>query len=849
MALTASPYSGNDYTAVSTRPINLPVNDIMKAFVAKNQYWEEGARRVKSVYENALDLSLTKTANRVIKDDYLRNAQEEIKKLSASDMGDVSVQRAGISVFTPLLKDEGIMSDDQATKYISRVNAEALNFRNRDGGKEYSATNHAYALDGAAEFQDPKNTDRMAGKKYLQQAKEYTPYYDTTTEMLNIKSKCGDVSNTSTSIDQGYINSVTNAGTSADKLHDCITSGLSDKALKQFQINGYVQYGKNYKALGDDYVHTLNQTEQQIRAKMAVQAGYITATGKNALSPDMQKYYTSENELLNKRLANVQQSRNNIMAGDYKELQTNYESIAGSVFTNRALTNFSNSFYTAKHEEKKQADGWQTALLTQQGMNTRQERDFKHDVEMQDKKHDDDMELMYGKALTKMGAGIAGLYSQPQQFFSSATETQTPTYDNLLTTIEGAQMDHDKTLKDMFISMKNTNLGDQWLADKDVSFLSTPKGMNEFYNWAKSYNQGLIDKKDILKGQQLKPFFDQLSTAAQTLDINNSIKAKVDNSIAPEVMARFNNGLKSVYSSLKPFTMDGQTISATRQKAILTGNDSEYEVRIQKSEPGLFGDMTSGGGSSRTINFVNKRTGVNYTGYADMKGLPQEFYQAIKKYTDLTDRSKSEFKGKADDVLGKQYATQMATFAIDKTREANTWKEMIATRVAPSDKDFSKQIGVLNSPLTGSATFRVPKSFGSGNEKTDVSDEDIKRTLSSEFGNSTVSEVKDSPDGKFLDVTIKDKSFNFSPSYSSNREALLQLANIYQRELQGPTKETNKQLAQGMSPVDLHSYSINIDRNKNAYIYDKTTNQAIQSNLPIERAIQVYNALIQGNIK
>ncbi len=840
---TSSPYSNNDYSGVQTRPFNLPVNDIMKAFVAKNQYWEDGARRIKSVYDNALNLSLTKDGNKQIKDDFLIKAQEEIKKLSSSDLGDIAVQKAGISVFTPLFKDDGIMSDDQATKYIHSTNQDALSYRDKDGGKEYSATNHAYALDGANEFNDSNNKDRFAGRKYLEQKKQYVPYYDTTTEMLNIQSKCGDTSNTNVSIEQGYMKTITDSGIPEDKLKGCIVSGLSDKARKQFSINGYVAYGKNYGALASDYDKNLINSEATIKNIIAKNEGYLSAVGKNSLSPEMKQLYQSKNENLTRSLVDIQQSRQKITSGDYSEVKDKYETISGSIFSDRAINNFASSFFTNKHDVKLQADGWQMALLTQQGLNTRQDIDFKNDKTMETLKHENAMELMFGKSIMggKNGLSIGNPYNTPDPAFGAGEETQTTTYDNLIKTIDSTSNNYNKEIEDMFIFLKNSNIDNKWLHGKDVNYFKTPEGVKELYNYINVYTKGLLDVKDLKTLSQLKPFFDNLSGYRQAIDINSEIKNKVDSQIAPEVKAKFDNQLASIYNGFKPFMIDGRLIDGNRQKAILNGYDNDYKVEIGSGGGGILGDMTSGN-YGKTYAVVDKRTGR-------IVPISNEFNKATTDYSKLMDATKSEFKGKADDVLGKQYSTQVATFNIDKSRESNIWKERFASRLAPSDKDFDKQIGVLNSKLNGTATFRIPKSFGSGNDKTEMKQDKIKETLSKEYGISTIDNVKDSPDGNFIDITIKHKSFDFTSNYSQNRDALMLLANIAQQELNsGKTTETNRQIAQSMSPNNSHAYSINVDRNKNSYIYDKTMNKMILGNIPFERGIELYNGIINGSI-
>jgi hypothetical protein len=186
---STSPFQNNDYqAALSLRPMRLPVNDIFRALSAQNAFWDAGAQRVKSVYDDALGLKLSNTENQQLRDQYMKESQKQIVKLSAMDLSDPSVQRQGFSIFQPLMSDEGIISDDAATRHIQKVNSEALSFRNQDGGKYYSQTNHQYALQGAGEFMS--STDRFAGKKYLQQRKEYEPFYDYTAEYDKALKNC-----------------------------------------------------------------------------------------------------------------------------------------------------------------------------------------------------------------------------------------------------------------------------------------------------------------------------------------------------------------------------------------------------------------------------------------------------------------------------------------------------------------------------------------------------------------------------------------------------------------------------------------------------------------------------------
>lgn len=169
--MTVTPYQQNDYQGISTfRPYQLPVNDIVKSLQAQNQYWMMGASKVKSYYDNALNLKLSIPGNKEVRDNFIQKADKQLTKLSSMDLADPSVQRQGINIYAPLFKDEGVMYDDMSTRHIEKVNGDALMYREKDNGKGYSYYNHKYALMGSQEFMNSK--DRMAGKKFMQTAKE-----------------------------------------------------------------------------------------------------------------------------------------------------------------------------------------------------------------------------------------------------------------------------------------------------------------------------------------------------------------------------------------------------------------------------------------------------------------------------------------------------------------------------------------------------------------------------------------------------------------------------------------------------------------------------------------------------
>lgn len=369
MPASTSPYQSNDYQSVSNyRPYALPVNDIFKAITAQNAWWEEGASRVKSVYDNALDLQLSKPGNQKIRDDFMKQADQQLTKLSSMDLADPSVQRQGFNIFKPLFKDEGIVYDDAATKHYEQVRSDALAQRQKGDGKGYSDTNLQYAMTGYKEFMD--SPDRMAGKKAYVNRREYTPYYDPTPDMNTALKNCHPDTYTKDTGAGLDIVHQSNEGLSAIKLNGCLGS-ISPKAMRQLQIDGAVTYKNNLGALRDGYLPHLDNTIKQLSEESAAYQGFLANKDNlETLTDEQLKPYGLSKATLKTlgpqvvalaqgkvsdnqhRIDNLQKTADQLRAGDLSSISgDNFEQVAGSVYTKGYMDQ-----YSASHQWFKNTD-------------------------------------------------------------------------------------------------------------------------------------------------------------------------------------------------------------------------------------------------------------------------------------------------------------------------------------------------------------------------------------------------------------------------------------------------------------------------------------------------------------
>ena len=400
---STSPYVNNDYQAVSSfRPFRLPVNDIVAANMAQNAFWEQGASRVKGVHDNALELKLSLEPNKEIRDEFIQDAEKQLTKLSAMNLADPGVQRQGMEIYKPLFKDQGIISDDAATRHIDKINNDAQGARMKENGKYYSPTNHKYALFGAKEFKNSQ--DRMAGKGYLENAKEFEAFYDPTSELGTILKHCKpDKASGEGQISGMLIQSHSSESLTALKINSCLDGGLSDKAKRQIQINGAVTYRDNPEALRDKYVPHLQGTRSSLSQNKAALEGVLANKDnlknlkpevleklgfKDAtqITPDVLKKMQETVTSYDGRIANMDSTISKLQSGDMTDIQgSNYESVASTVFSKDYMQNISEGYSYDFTTNAIRGDASQIAIFNANQRALEGERDRNNDRWMQDR--------------------------------------------------------------------------------------------------------------------------------------------------------------------------------------------------------------------------------------------------------------------------------------------------------------------------------------------------------------------------------------------------------------------------------------------------------------------------------
>ena len=245
----SSPYQNNDYQALSVfRPYQLPVNDIFKAYSSLNAAWDQGAMGVKSAYENALQLNLVTDINKERRDQFMEQATAQVRKMASMDLSNASVQREGINIFSPLMKDEDVIGEDYVVRNLNQEIAKGLSTRTSGDGKQWNPLS-IENLQIEKSFLSEELNKRNGWKYLYQNMSTYSPNYDGTAELKKITDlvKAKEIEEANIK-GEWYIETINKKGVSKERLHQAIQEMGSPQLKAQMRVEGRNTFYKVLKS-------------------------------------------------------------------------------------------------------------------------------------------------------------------------------------------------------------------------------------------------------------------------------------------------------------------------------------------------------------------------------------------------------------------------------------------------------------------------------------------------------------------------------------------------------------------------------------------------------------------------
>lgn len=378
----------------------------------RQSMYEQGYSQVSAAYK-ALNRNLTNPMNAQSRDGFLRQAEANLKDLSAMDLSLPQNVDAATNVFKPFYQNTDILADMSLTAHWDQQESIANMYRTKDGGKEYSEDNINYVRQQRNKYaqDNPANW-----RGYMQEKRSYTPYYDWNKEFMDYM-KVYKPDSISIKRRNGMYNSVEeNKGASAEDLKLFFSSVASEKAKEQMRISAMVRIGDNAESVAPYYKQVLEReikTYDQELNKLDTQI-------KVAPNKETRDQLTIQRKEIAEAIAERQNHVDKIKSGDVEFMRANAPRIAFALYFDEAVGRLANGL--SWKDYKYDFDGDDVAM-----MYYRNAEDWKRTIYSADRA--DRRELMKAQleAATKKKGGGGG---DDEEFVGSVDYVNAPSFNN-----------------------------------------------------------------------------------------------------------------------------------------------------------------------------------------------------------------------------------------------------------------------------------------------------------------------------------------------------------------------------------------------------------------------------------
>ena len=237
-------------------------DSILRGFQTKLQYWGKGASKVKSAYQSYLGMELTRDDNQQQLNTFMESAKSQIQKAASTDLSVGDNVSSAMQIFDPLTNSDeykAVRGDNALTKFYKEQYKIADQFKNKDGGKEFSETNLRDVQQQHMAFKN--DSDPNNWEKYYNSKRQYTPYIDVKEKVQKLIKDFYDneqfdqiTSSSPSESNQAYLITEENKSVKAEKLKMYIANNLSEKEKNQLAIESRVHLNDNISIQGREAV-------------------------------------------------------------------------------------------------------------------------------------------------------------------------------------------------------------------------------------------------------------------------------------------------------------------------------------------------------------------------------------------------------------------------------------------------------------------------------------------------------------------------------------------------------------------------------------------------------------------
>jgi hypothetical protein len=213
-----------------------------KMLQRKQALYEAGVSKAKYAYSSVHDAPLSDKANIPLRDQYIKQAEDGLKKISATDLSLPENQQAAESLYSPFWEDDLINQDTRLTRWYQEQGQKLANMRDSSDPKvreQYNGIAMKYISNGLDVLQ---NANRDASKYAKVEKREAVPfrnvpaYLDDEAKKEELKIVWDEQSP-----DGAYFVSTTNGQKSEKKFSTWAQSKVGNNFYDQYHVTGIVE--------------------------------------------------------------------------------------------------------------------------------------------------------------------------------------------------------------------------------------------------------------------------------------------------------------------------------------------------------------------------------------------------------------------------------------------------------------------------------------------------------------------------------------------------------------------------------------------------------------------------------
>lgn len=506
--------------------------------------YNQGFAEISSKY-SALAKNLTNPYNSQVRNQFLTEAQNQLKNLSAMDLSQQQNVTAAADVFTPLYKDSNVMADLALTSHWDQQEKIAESFRLKDGGKEYSEANIEYVR---MQRQDFAKDRPEAASMYLNNKRSYSPYRDYTKKFMEAYEKFKPSVEDYEYVDGQYIRGKKDASIKSAEFRKYLEAVLSPEEKRQMEIEGVVKYGRTPEALVGVYGQKVENETKGIEANL----DYWNGQAKLAKTNEEKQLVNQNIEYYTDRKAKLLDSFQKLSSMDRNSLMQVKDKVAAELYYEDVVGNMSKAAERKDIKTTVQANSVWTTIYTQQQQWARQKDNQNFEWSKMLKQAELDAE----KEKTKKSAGSA--FTGSNAVLKASEETNYG--------IKG--LESDIQIAQQNIDAAGQRIASHLIATNQSSDPATVKAFIDKYAKLSNNVEPVLDKSGKLIGHRYRDTkkavepvieadlraFNNWSSAVgpQQMKLNslNSYKTQLDNEIKKQASAEYSQVAQAVNNLL-----------------------------------------------------------------------------------------------------------------------------------------------------------------------------------------------------------------------------------------------------------------------------------------------------------